>query len=183
MPMRAVYVEDDVATDWENQDTEVMQPYRDNLNAINLTYFLAIVVSLILLLIYYTAGWGVMSFHYFMLTVFVIGVVCLLALCLLRSSAEQALRDSMEGRAILVENNFSASYYDPEQGYMSNQAPRQAEYFDPRGGRSRRSPGSAPVTGMPVPNPNPPPISVAVVSNPDQAPSVVPVAPKPLSPR
>ena len=38
-----------------------------------------------------------MSFHYFMLTVFVIGVVCLLALCLLRSSAEQALRDSMEG--------------------------------------------------------------------------------------
>ena len=48
MPMRAVYVEDDVATDWENQDTEVMQPYRDNLNAINLTYFLAIVVSLIL---------------------------------------------------------------------------------------------------------------------------------------
>jgi hypothetical protein len=51
-----------------------------------------------------------------------------------------------------VENNFSASYYDPEQGYMSNQAPRQAEYFDPRGGRSRRSPGSAPVTGMPVPS-------------------------------
>lgn len=49
------------------------------------------------LLIYYTTGWGVMSVHYFMLTMLLIGLVCLLALCMLRSSAEEALRDSMEG--------------------------------------------------------------------------------------
>jgi hypothetical protein len=56
MPMRAVYVDEDVIADWENQDLELMRPYRDNLNAINATYLLSILISLILVRIHGTAS-------------------------------------------------------------------------------------------------------------------------------
>lgn len=46
--MRAVYVEEDVITDWENQDNELLRPYKENLNLINAAYLLSILISLIL---------------------------------------------------------------------------------------------------------------------------------------
>jgi hypothetical protein len=68
------------------------------------------------LIIYYTTGWGIMSVHYFMLTMLLIGLVCLLALCVLRSSAESALRDSLEGvcgHAAFHVCTCHPSYYPP----------------------------------------------------------------------
>jgi len=56
MPMRAVYVEEDVIADWENQDLEMMKPFKENLNAINATYLLSILISLILVRLHGTAS-------------------------------------------------------------------------------------------------------------------------------